>query len=250
MSTLSFSRSTIAAIALPLLVGASTLATGCGGSDAGASAFREPQAKLEAQRNPDGSINDGSRCDWKGRPDREARETAGAGHIQPNVRRVFEVSGSRESPRYVLVCREVDTNFDSIKDVVRWYNDRGESLREEADANYDGKVDTWLTFANDKLAEAQIDHNGDGKPDEWRYYSEGKLSRITRDAAFTGKPNIWEIYRAGRLERMGVDTDGDGHVDRWDHDSEYRKVLEAEERKKEQAAEAAAKAASADDEAP
>ena len=33
----------------------------------------------------------------------------------------------------ILVCREIDTNLDGIKDVVRTFNEKGEALREEAD---------------------------------------------------------------------------------------------------------------------
>src|SRR4051812_22260463 len=90
---------------------------------------------------------DQSKCDYRGRSDREAVETAGPGAVQPSVRRVYQLVGMGESMHRVLVCREIDTNFDGIKDVMRVYNEKGESLREEADANYDGRVDTWLTFS-------------------------------------------------------------------------------------------------------
>lgn len=237
--------------ALPLLALLGACLVGCGASDANTPhAFGDKTPKVKAARNPDGSINDGSRCEYKNRPDREASEVAGAGFLQPNVRRVYEVVGQGEDQHKVLVCREVDTNFDGVKDVFRWYNDKGESLREEADANFDGRVDTWLTFAKGRIAEERIDHNHDGNPDEWKYYSNGQLSRVKRDTNNDGKPDVWEIYRDGELERMGVDVDGDEHVDRWDHDNELRRRLEEEERKKEEKAEAdAAKKKAADDDA-
>jgi hypothetical protein len=223
---------------------------GCGGSDANMPhAFGDKTPKVKATRNADGSINDGSRCEWKNRADREASEVAGAGFLQPNVRRVYEVVGTGEDRHQVLVCREVDTNFDGVKDVFRWYNDKGESLREEADANFDGRVDTWLTFAKGRIAEEKLDHNHDGNPDEWKYYSDGQLSRVKRDANNDGKPDVWEIYREGQLERMGVDLDGDEHVDRWDHDNELRRRLEEDERKKEEKEQAAAAKKRADDDA-
>lgn len=208
--------------------------------------FEGPKApRLEAKRNADGTLDDRSMCDWKGRHDREASETAGPGAIQPNVRRVYQIVGTGEDRHKVLVCREIDTNFDGVKDVVRRYNEKGESLHEEADTNYDGRIDTWITFARGRLAEVRIDSDHDGNPDEWKYYSGGKLVRVKRDTNRDGKPDVWEIYRMGRLERMGVDLDGDERVDRWDHDSELRRRLEEAERKKEEeaAAEAAKKAA-------
>ena len=47
----------------------------------------------------------------------------------------------------VIICREIDTNLDGVKDIVRTYNEKGESLHEQADTNYDGRIDTWITFA-------------------------------------------------------------------------------------------------------
>ncbi|WP_434048222.1 hypothetical protein [Sorangium cellulosum] len=211
-------------------------------SDPGFEGAKAP--KIEAARNADGTIDDRSMCEWKGRADREASETAGPGAIQPNVRRVWQIVGTGEDRHRALVCREIDTNFDGVKDVVRRYNDKGESLHEESDANYDGRIDTWLTFASGRLAEVRIDSDHDGNPDEWKYYSGGKLARIKRDTNRDGKPDVWEIYRMGRLERMGVDIDADERVDRWDHDNELRRRLEDDERRKEE--EAAAKKAAED----
>ena len=208
--------------------------------------FQTKTPKIEAKKRADGSVDDHSMCEWKGRADREASEVAGPGSIQPNVRRVYQLIGTGEDRHKVLICREIDTNFDGIKDVVRRYNDKGESVSEEADANYDGKIDTWITFIKGRLAEVKIDNSPtrDGKPHEWKYYTSGKLSRVVRDTNFDGKPDTWEIYRDGKLERMGVDVDGDEHVDRWDHDTEMRRRFEDAERKKDEdeAAKAAKKA--------
>jgi hypothetical protein len=215
----------IAIIALPLAA--------CGGSEKG---FEAASPGVKATRRADGSINDRSMCVWKGRKDREASETAGPGAFQPNVRRVWQIVGSGEDRHKVLICREIDTNFDGVKDVVRRYNEKGESLHEEADADYDGRIDTWITFAKGRLAEVKVDTNRDGNPDEWKYYSSGRLARVKRDTNRDSKPDVWEIYREGRLERMGVDVNGDERVDRWDHDTELRRRFEDAERKKEEEA--------------
>ncbi len=198
-------------------------------------AFADPNAKPSASQRSTPLQNDGSLCEWKDRSDREASETAGAGSIQPNVRRVFQVLGSGDDRHKVLVCRETDTNFDGVKDVFRWYTDKGEAAKEMADANYDGKIDTWITFLKGRLSEERFDHNSDGNPDEWRFYVNGTISRAQRDTNFDGKPDVWEIYKDGALERMGVDLDGDEHVDRWDRDNELRRRLDEQERKKDEA---------------
>ena len=214
-------------IALPVLLGGAA----CGGSD---SEFASKTPQVQAPKRRDGSVDDHAMCEWRGKADREASEVAGPGSVLPNVRRVYQLVGSGEDRHKVLICREIDTNFDGVKDVVRHYNDKGESIAEEADANYDGKIDTWITFIKGRLAEVKLDTNFDGKPDEWKYYVNGKLTRVVRDTNFDGKPDVWEIYRDGHLERMGVDVDGDEHVDRWDHDTEQRRRFEDAERKKDE----------------
>jgi len=222
-------------VALASLVPLLVTPVGCTSSDD--QGAKNPNS-IKAQRRADGTvIDDHSMCDYKNRKELEASETAGPGAIQPNVRRVWKVFTGGSTRRKILVCREVDTNLDGIKDVVRFYNDDGQSKEERADTNYDGKVDTWNIFAKGRLAEVRLDHNHDGEPDEWKIYIGGELSRVKRDTDFNKKPDVWEMYRKGRLERMGVDLDGDKRVDRWDHDTEWRrKLIETEKRKREEEA--------------
>lgn len=178
------------------------------------------EAETAGQRGKrsDSARGDGSRCEFKGRMDREVSESVGTGALQPSIRRVYRVVGESEQRRRILICREVDTNLDGTKDLVRHYNDQGEAVEEQADSNYDGKLDTWIRFSKGRIAQVDIDSNQDDSPDETRYYVLGKLSRVQRDTNRDGKPDIWEIYASGHLERMGVDVDHDGRVDRWNRD--------------------------------
>lgn len=185
----------------------------CGGSE---TAAKSPQKTSGEVKGIEG--DDRSRCDFRGRADREVNETTAHGAIRPNIRRVFAVVGEGEDRRKVLLCREIDTNLDGMKDVVRTYTDKGEALNELADSNYDGTIDTWLTFSRGRINKVQTDSNKDGRPDKIRFYVAGKLSRAQRDTNYDGKPDVWEIYDQGSLQRMGVDLDFDGHVDRWDRD--------------------------------
>lgn len=224
------------AVVLALFAGA------CGGS-------AKPMKTADAAERSESLRNAGEdkgQCEFEGRADREAVESAGPGAMTPNVRRVFGVVGEGEDRRRILLCREIDTNLDGAKDVVRRYNDRSEAIEEVADSNYDGKVDTWIRFSAGRIAKVETDRNGDGKPDEIRYYLRGVLSRVQRDTNGDGKPDVWEIYSGGRLERMGTDLDHDGHVDRWDRDEVARRIAEAkeleeEERRTQQEAERARK---------
>jgi hypothetical protein len=173
--------------------------------------------------------DDIARCEFKGRADRDVEESSSRGSLRPNIRRIYALMGEGEERRKFLLCREVDTNLDGVIDVVRTFNDKGESLREVADSNYDGKVDTWITFAHGRMAKVDLDRSGSGQPDEFRYYVQGKLARIQRDTNHDGRPDVWEIYEDGHLKRMGWDLDFDGRVDRWDRDEvAERDALEKE----------------------
>jgi hypothetical protein len=164
---------------------------------------------------------------WKGNAELEFSETAGTGSLRPNVRRIFKLVGEKDDRHEVVVCREVDTNLDGIKDVVRTFNQKGEPLHEEADTNYDAKIDNWINFAAGRIVEEDVDTTySTGRPNEWKYYVNGELSRIKRNTHCpSGKPDEWEIYFKNHMERIGADQTCDGHVDRWDRDA----ILLAEE---------------------
>jgi hypothetical protein len=190
--------------------------------------------------------DDQSRCEFEGRADREVVETANSRSIQPNIRRVYAIIGQGDEARRVLQCREVDTNLDGVKDVVRTYNDDGESLHEQADSDFDGKIDTWTTFAGGRVSEVQVDRNRDGQPDEKRVYVRGEKLRAELDDNYDGKPDVWEIYEQGILQRRGVDVDADGKVDRWDRDEIAYRRAEEKEREEEERREREAREAEAD----
>jgi hypothetical protein len=201
-----------------------------------------PSTAAAVANKPAPGVDDQSRCDFKGRPDREVVESNGPGALQPNVRRVFGILGEGDDRRRVLFCREIDTNLDGVKDVVRTYKDKGDAVDESADTNYDGKVDTWIRFSAGRISKVDLDTTGDGRPDETRYYVKGQISRVQRDTNNDGKPDVWEIYSDGQLERMGTDLDFDGHVDRWDRDEVAHRAQEEKDREEQQKADDAKKA--------
>lgn len=205
------------------LLGLAMLASVCVVGGCAASTPKPKQDVTDGNRRSKGfTVDDQSRCDWKGHKDREVSEVTAVAALQPNVRRVYQLVGHGADRRRVLICREVDTNYDGVKDVVRLYSDKGELQREEADTNYDGHVDSWAVYANGHLVKYESDRNGDRKADVWKYYSGGKIARAQRDTNFDGNADVWEIYVQGKLDRIGVDLDNDGRVDRWDRDESAR----------------------------
>jgi hypothetical protein len=216
---------------LPSCVLAAVLAVGCGGG-----AATQSTPKMSDKQVTGVASDDASRCDYKGRADREVQEVRGPGATQANIRRVFSIVGEGEDRKKILLCREVDTNLDGAKDVMRTYTDKGDPLNELADTNFDGKVDTWITFSRGRIAKVQLDKSGRGQPEEVKFYVGGKLARAQRDTNKDGKPDQWEIYDEGRLQRLGVDLDFDGRVDRWDRDEIALRDIEAKEKAEEKKA--------------
>lgn len=206
------------------------LCSACGGSPKGKKTATAPGGTTDQSHWP---ADDRSLCEgavhWRNNPQLEVSETVGPESIRPNIRRVYKVIGERDDRRQVLICREIDTNLDGLKDVVRTFNDKGEPLHEEADTNYDGIIDDWINFAGGRIEEEDLDTTfSTGRPNVWKFYLDGVLSRIRRNTHCPGgKPDVWEIYVKDRLERVGNDTTCDGHVDRWDRDAQLMAQEEA-----------------------
>ncbi len=219
-------------LAVPLAAcAAALLVAACGGDSKRGGAVKTATAPGGSKDPSKWPADDRSMCDWRNKPELEVSETMGPGALKPNVRRVYKTFGEGDSRHRTLACREIDTNLDGIKDVVRTFNQKGEALHEEADRDYDGRIDVWINFVDGRIAEEDVDTNRDGKPDVWKFYTNGQLQRIRRDRNGDGKPDVWEIYAKGRLERVGVDENSDGHVDRWDRDEQLKYEAEAAERK-------------------
>src|ERR1700722_9181709 len=163
MRTIVFSAAALAALC-------SALACGGGSTPAPASSKVAVGGAKDQSKWP---ADDRSMCDWRTHPELEVAETAGPGAIKPNVRRVYKDIGEGENRHKVLICREIDTNLDGVKDVVRMFNAKGEANKENADTNYDGKLDSWATFVNGRMSEEDTDTNFDGAIDLWKYYTEG-----------------------------------------------------------------------------
>jgi hypothetical protein len=168
----------------------------------------------------------GERCDAS-KPGREASEYDTNGDGIPDVRKVFLSIGKGAEVRLVMICRETDVNGDGKKDVIRYYDDEGRSLREEADRNFDGRMDQLMVYENGKIVREELDANYDGKIDTKIFYEGGKPLRAERDLSGHStealwKPDRWEYYEEGKMVRMGTDLDGDGRVDRWDRDLGFK----------------------------
>jgi len=175
------------------------------------------------------------RCDSR-KTGRETSEYDTSGDGVPDVRKVYLSTGAGVDARLVMICRETDANGDGKKDVIRYYDDEGRSLREESDRNFDGRMDIALVFQDGNVVRKELDENRDGKIDTKIFLENGKPLRSERDlkgrsSAQQWVPDRWEYYEEGRMVRMGTDLDGDSRVDRWDRDHEYKSAKDREEEK-------------------
>ncbi len=173
------------------------------------------------------------RCDGTG-PRNETSEYDTSGDDEPDVRKVFLRVGEGTLARLVLICRESDLNADGAKDVIRYYTDEGRPLREEADRNFDGKMDEITIFQEGQILRQEFDTLGTGKVDTKIFFASGKPLRAERDlkgrsTADKWVADRWEYFEDGRVVRMGTDLDGDGTVDRWDRDNTPRRSADASE---------------------
>ncbi|MGB8330233.1 MAG: hypothetical protein WCE62_08900 [Polyangiales bacterium] len=208
----------------PSFVGVVALVlVGCG-STKDAKPVTSPGADEASGASSGGEVADGGRCVPDG-PGYEVSEYDTSGDNTPEVRKVFRTMGQGSLARLVLVCREADLNGDRRKDIVRIYTDDGRPMREEADRDFDGRIDEVTHFANGRVTLQEIDTTGNGIIDTKVFYEAGQPERAERDMANRSSkgqwhPDRWEYYVDGRTVRIGTDVDGDGKVDRWDRDEE------------------------------
>jgi len=209
-------------------VAAACVALGaCGGSTKGKAKTAHDRA---AALGTDAKGTGGERCDAT-HAGREVSEYDTTGDGRPDVRKVYMALGDGADVRLVMICRETDVNSDGKKDVIRYYDDDGRSLREEADRDLDGRMDIVKVFQDGQVVRKELDENHDGKIDTKIFMQSGKPLRAERDLAGRSKgdawhPDRWEYYEEDRIVRMGTDLDGDARVDRWDRDLEWKSEAE------------------------
>jgi len=183
-----------------------------------------PGAAERSETSSGAEAADGGRCVSDG-PGYEISEYDTSGDNTPDVRKLFRTMGQGSLARLVLVCREADLNGDRRKDIVRIYTDEGRPMREEADRDFDGRIDEVSHFTNGRISLQEIDTDGNGVIDTKIFYEAGQPDHAERDMTNRSskghwQPDRWEYYTDGRTVRIGTDIDGDGKVDRWDRDEE------------------------------
>ncbi len=114
------------------------------------------------------------------------------------------------------VRKEFDLNHDGKVDMVKVFNDRGETIKEMVDFDFDGRFDTTNYIEKGQLTRQEMDLNWDGKPDIVKFFEKNKITRKELSTKIDGKMDYFEYYDdKGSIDRIGIDKNGDGDVDQW-----------------------------------
>lgn len=115
----------------------------------------------------------------------------------------------------LTALKEMDINFDGKVDIWKYFNDKGEMVKECFDLDFDGRLDECVFYENGVVVRKELDLNFDGKPDLFKFYEKGKLVRKEKSSKGDGRIDTWEYYENEELDRIGTDTNGDGQVEVW-----------------------------------
>jgi len=140
----------------------------------------------------------------------------------------------------LVIKRSLDADRDGNPEQIRYIDKgTGEMIRKEADRDYDGKLDTWQTYAGNSLEERTLDTNNDGHVDTWERYRGGRMvERVIdrngdggKDAFYTfsdgslveerhdrnddGQSDLIVTYQGRQKARTREDRSGDGQIDTW-----------------------------------
>ncbi|MCX7944621.1 MAG: hypothetical protein N2746_08955 [Deltaproteobacteria bacterium] len=116
----------------------------------------------------------------------------------------------------IIVRKEFDLNHDSKIDMVKVFNEKGETIREMIDFDFDGRFDTTNFIERGQLTKQEMDLNWDGKPDIMKFFEKGRIVRKELSTKINGKMDYFEYYdEKGSVDRIGIDKNGDGDVDQW-----------------------------------
>ena len=128
-------------------------------------------------------------------------------------------------------CRARSNTADQVRPT--YDKESGHLTRLEADANGDGKIDTWGYMDGMRVVRVEIDENGDGRVDRWEFHRgqgapadrlgqaadarpDRTLERVERATRLDGNVSRWEYFDNGLLARVEEDTDGDKAIDKWE----------------------------------
>ncbi|MBW2267566.1 MAG: hypothetical protein JRH16_03235 [Deltaproteobacteria bacterium] len=124
--------------------------------------------------------------------------------------------GEWQNRRELTVVRQtLDVDDDGAPEELRYTDvSSGQLVRAELDRDFDGRLDTWISYENGEPAIQVIDSNGDARADTWERYTGGQLEARTVDRDHDGVKDTFFRYDGGELSTLQRDANNDGTVDR------------------------------------
>ena len=94
-----------------------------------------------------------------------------------------------------------------------WIYKDGKLTEYERDRNHDQKWDYWYYYdGNGDLIRTEADNNFDGKPDEFLSFTDGALVSAKRDTDFNGTPDELSIYSNSIIQQVDMKPDGSSYT--------------------------------------
>jgi hypothetical protein len=134
------------------------------------------------------------------------------------TREVSIPPGQWQNRATLRVLRQtLDVDNDGTPEELRYVDiSSGQLLRAELDRDFDGALDTWISYENGAPAVTVRDSNGDAQTDTWERYVGDKLEAKTLDRDHDGVKDTFYRYQDGELATLLRDANNDGTIDRVD----------------------------------
>ena len=109
----------------------------------------------------------------------------------------------------------LDLNFDTVVDMIRFYDVHERLVEQQVDLDFDGTIDRSDKFDEGQIISRESDEDSNGTSETTRFYRDGALQRMEIDTTGDGQADTWRFYEDGALVRIGMDVNGDLDIDEW-----------------------------------
>ncbi len=149
-----------------------------------------------------------------------------------NIEEVTIPAGRWQNPGDLkLLRRSLDADRDGKPEEIRYEDMRtGQVIRTEHDTDYDGKMDSWVTYETGKPVVRVQDNNGDGRGDSWERFVGDRAVAKTLDTNGDGVKDTFYRYTNGELQEKLRDANDDGTIDRIDTYRDHHLIRTEEDR--------------------
>jgi len=118
-----------------------------------------------------------------------------------------------------MVRKEVDLNNDGKIDLTKYFDAKGNQIKDEIDLDFDGKIDRVVTYRKNKVYMVLVASGFDGKFDMKEFFDKGQVVLIKRSTKKNGIFDEFQYFVDRRLVRIGWDKDGDGQPEVFEDNS-------------------------------